>query len=78
MLCAVNLYHTSAPGVPAQVLATAGEEAVVYAKVPAVLLQVVSAVRVVTEAQSSLAGGTTWVTQILKLQLQPAGSVVAE
>jgi hypothetical protein len=77
-LCAVNLYHTSAPGVPAQVLATAGEEAVVYAKFPAVLLQEVSAIRVVACTQSSLTSGTRWVTQILKVQLQPVGSVVVE
>jgi hypothetical protein len=72
------LNHISAPGVPAQVLATAGEEAVVYAKFPAVLLQEVSAIRVVACTQSSLTSGTRWVTQILKVQLQPVGSVVVE
>jgi hypothetical protein len=42
--CAVNRYHTSAPGVPAQVLVTTGEEAVPPESVPAVLVHVVEEV----------------------------------
>src|SRR5215217_4368269 len=70
-LCATNLYHTSVPVVPVQVLdGTADAEGVAANKVPAVLEQVVPEAMVVTFAQLSFAGGGMgWVTQIEKVLL---------
>jgi hypothetical protein len=42
LACATNWYHTSAPGVPAHVLATAGEDAVAPESIPVVLVHVVA------------------------------------
>jgi hypothetical protein len=69
---AVNTYHTSAPGVIMQLLATGGLETVAPAKVPPIFEQPAPAapgVKVTAAEQSSLAGGefgAGCVTQILK------------
>ena len=55
---AVKLYHTSPPGVPAQVLDTAGVDAVEPASVPAVFEQVELGASVVALLQRSLEGGS--------------------
>ena len=77
---AVNLYHTSAPGVAVQLLATVGLDTVAPARVPAggVPGQAVPApngVKVITPEQSSFAGGALGagcVTQISKLPVVEA------
>ena len=65
---ATNLYQTSPPGVPVQVLAKfVGLETVAPNNVPLVFVQVVAEVNVVALAQSSLTGGGVGcVTQIVK------------
>ena len=71
---ATNLYHTSAPGIPAQELIIAGFDGLAKMKVPAVLVQVVPGVNVVAPVDSSLVGGSC--TQMLYVQLAPEGFVV--
>jgi hypothetical protein len=56
-VCATKKYHVSAPGVPLQVLATAGLEMVAEAKVPAVFTHVVPDVNDVAAEHASLEGG---------------------
>ena len=71
---AMNLYHTSAPGVPAQELVIAGFDGLAEMKVPEVLVQVVPGVNVVAPVDSSFTGGSC--TQMLNVQLAPEGFVV--
>ena len=71
---AVNLYHTSAPGVPEHPLETEGLDTVAPPKVPAVFTQDVPGVKLVAPEQLSLAGaalGEGSVTQILKVKATP-------
>ena len=53
---AVNLYQTSAPGVPEHELATDGLDTVAPANVPAVLPQDITGVNIIAPAQLSFAG----------------------
>ena len=72
---AVNLYQTSAPGVPEHELETDGLDTVAPASVPAVLTQDVPGVKTVAPAQLSLAGAaltvTVSVTHILYVGVAP-------
>src|SRR5687768_2010673 len=56
VVCAVNWYHTSPPGVPAQPELTAGEEAVAPESVPAVLEHEDAVDRTRGEEQASFEG----------------------
>jgi len=76
---AVNMYQTSAPGVPEHVLATDGLDTVAPANVPAVAEQDVPGVKTIAPAQLSLEGaafGEGSVTQILKAKSKPELLVV--
>ena len=63
---AVKLYHTSSSAVPPHE-GTAIPELLAPITVPVVFEQVVFEVKDIAPLQLSLAGATTWVTQILKL-----------
>ena len=73
---ATKEYQTSPPGVPAQVLLTAGLELVEPDRVPVTLVQLVPAVNVVAFAQLSLAGVCCSVSVKPYLLELPVGAVV--
>ena len=66
VLCATNLYHTSYTTGPVQG-AMAIAELLARNILPVVLVQLTPDVNKVEPAQSSLAGGVGWVTQILNV-----------